>query len=147
MKKYFIKTISLTLLIGAFHLASGFCFEGLLNPLAKVEAAQAAPLENNLTGEMDTCSQSQAVSPLQSQSDAIISHLPNSAKTVLPCCLDGAQANLAALNQSLEIKPLMPAAIITPFHLPTIILVSAVYYPPIISPPKLLAVKTTVLRL
>ncbi len=46
MSKYFIKIIALVLLVTAFHLSSGFCFEALFNG-RKIKVASAATFAHN----------------------------------------------------------------------------------------------------
>jgi hypothetical protein len=171
VKKYCTKIIAVWLLIAAAHLAIGFCFESLLSATVQVLPARAEAMPTELVGDLDACSQhnTAAVSRdyqsnftipynfLTGANSVLVSGLndtvrpqPTSSKsqTTLPCCDGSAQSSLVAPTRWFETSKL--AALVFTVTRPTLLTlapVATIYYPPIISPPKLLAVKTTVLRL
>ncbi|MFA5886619.1 MAG: hypothetical protein WC863_02435 [Patescibacteria group bacterium] len=155
MSKYFIKIIALVLLVTAFHLSSGFCFEALFN-VWKIEAASAAIDESNdnKSGDnMAVCGKDQKtyppkeISSVESAPQRNNRPVSHSSKNILPCCLDGAHSSLATFSQSGGNEKLAAVIIFIPAQIPSTIFKTFVYQPILIPPPELLALNSTVLRL
>jgi hypothetical protein len=72
----------------------------------------------------------------------------NHNNSVLPCCVDGGHPSVISASQPLEISKLIPALFINvSLAAPKIIKETAAYSSPIMSPPELVSVRTTILRL
>lgn len=149
MKKYFIKIVPILLIAVIFPMSGGFCFQVFLNQKPKVALAASTALPNNSSvNDLDACSNSQAnheqtKPPLTPAPMA--SHHNNS---LLPCCIDGGQPSIiTTLSRLSEIEKFAPALLSATAPLSKAIPETIIYHPPIFSPPDLLALKTTVLRL
>lgn len=151
MKKYFIKIASIALMAALLPMAGGFCFQSLHNPL-KAQAAQAASV--NMSGmnsmednaDMEACDQGQAKEAASRQIDWQTGQA-NNQKGLLPCCVDGNHTDIATPAQSFELSKQIPvSASFIEASAPENLKTNS-YSVPNISPPRLLAVKTTNLRL
>jgi len=138
MPKFFIK-ISVVLLITAiFQMTNGFCSEDFFNFETKV--AQAS-----FTNNQEVCDQistNQASNNLMGGSPMADHH-----NSVLPCCLDNGRPGVTTNSQLLDLGKTMSMTLVIKDVLPTVISTQNVYHTPIIDPPELLVVGTTILRL
>lgn len=159
MKKKFIKTFIILLIAVVFSTVNNFCFQGLFS---LINSAQAAPLENkqNVNKKVamtDDCGETQAnvseeatvvpVVVLNSQNNLFPALPQNNNNSLLPCCLDGGHPSIVSLTQFLDFGKIMPIILFTEKKIPENKASIIVYPEPILSPPKLLALKTTILRL
>ncbi len=144
MKQYFTKIIALSLLVLVFPLANSFCFQGLFDSLITGSIAQAAANNPSSHDEMDACGEKTVAPEMPSVSPLMPMDHGNS---VLPCCVDGGHANFLISSQTVEAGDYTPAIFFSGVQTVKLIFNSPLYYPPLISPPKLLAVSTTILRL
>jgi hypothetical protein len=149
MKKYFIKIVPMLLIAVIFPMSGGLCFQVFLNQMPKVALAASAALPNSQSVDnMDTCSDSQtnheqAKPPLTPAPMA-----PYHNNSLLPCCVDGGQPSIiTTLSRLSEIEKNATALLFVPMPSPKTAPETIIYHPPINSPPNLLALKTTVLRL
>ena len=139
MKKYFTEIIAISLLLVVFPLANNFCFQGILD---SVNIAQASKSNNDI--DMDHCGERHSAnSAIKSDSMPVTSH----SNSLLPCCSDGNHPEVIVSSQSIQIEKFVPAIISSDVEILKIVSKNTLYTPPIISPPKLLAVSTTILRL
>lgn len=67
--------------------------------------------------------------------------------SLLPCCIDGSHPVIVATLQLPDMEKFVPAVFSSDFQTLKITYKNVLYTQPIISPPKLLAVNTTILRL
>lgn len=151
MRKYFIKIAAIALIAAILPMAGGFCFQGLYNPL-KAQAVQAASGNmsdmNSIAGNagMEACNQGQTKEAASGQINWQAGQA-NNQKGLLPCCVDGNHTDIATSVQSFELSKQVP---VSASFVETAILENLKtnsYSVPNISPPRLLAVKTTNLRL
>jgi hypothetical protein len=125
MNKYFSKIVVIFLLITIFPVVGSFCLQGLIDsPLGvKVAQAQAA----------DKCNDEAPMS--------------TPTKTFLPCCVNDTHSGAPTVIQVGEVDNFVPLL----FFNETLFLKNfsdpVIYHNPIISPPELLAVRVTVLRI
>lgn len=162
MKKYFIKTIVVLLISAIVPMVSGLCFNVLNNSVFKIKVAQASSpniisvVDEDMcgqesTGEQNSNSVFTSVSTF-AQSQIIIfnsahtSSAAGSHDTSLSCCLTG-NASLITVSKSTEIGKTIPLVFFEQKILPEDILRVIVYNTPIISPPELLSIQTTILRI
>jgi uncharacterized Zn-binding protein involved in type VI secretion len=146
MKKYFIKIIAVLLLAVVFPLATNFCFQGLLDSISGVHTAQAATVNNQVSAmDMDHCGAEVIPSLVNIQA----SNMPaaNHGNSLLPCCSTGNHPEVITSSSSVQIEKIIPVIFYSDVQVLKIISKNTVYTQPIISPPKLLAVSTTILRL
>lgn len=121
MKKYFTKFIVSLVLIATFQLTIVFCAQGLL-------------------GDYDHCEEG-------SVAKIIPSPLVNRQHSLMPCCQTSAHPEAITNNQSAELVRFISAIFFLNTPPPVTIKVITIFNPLIIPPPKLLALKVTVLRL
>jgi hypothetical protein len=146
MKKYFTKIIAVLLLAVVFPLANNFCFQGLLDSVYGVHAAQAATFNNQVSAmEMDHCGQEVMPSLVNIQASAMPA--ANHSNSLLPCCSTGNHPEVITSSDSVQIEKFIPVIFYSDVKILKIVSENILYTPPIISPPKLLAVSTTILRL
>lgn len=143
--------IAAALMIAVLPMAGGFCFQGLANPL-KVTAVQAAS-ENigEMTGrdnnvDMEACGPEQTRTAVSGQKSWQTGRADNS-KGLLPCCIGGSRTEIITSVQSFELSKLVPTLVLATETAVPNDMKSAPYHIPIMPPPRLLAVKTTILRL
>lgn len=67
--------------------------------------------------------------------------------SLLPCCIDGSHPVIIAASQLPEMEKFVPAVFSSDIQTLKITFKNVLYTQPIISPPKLIAVNTTILRL
>ncbi len=140
MKKYYIKTVATFLMIAIFFMVGSLCFDSVF----KISEVHAANLENNLDGEVDLCMGGHDAT----QKEVEESTSANNHNSLLPCCVSGAHPTLGPLTfQITELIKSIPTVFFNEYDTVKTILISAVYYKPITSPPELLALKTTILRI
>lgn len=147
MKEYLNKIIAVSLLIAIIPMASGFCFMVLFaSPLIHINTASAATIEQSAVGNVDACSRSQ---DQQTKNDlAPVAPASSHNNSVLPCCVDGSHSGILAISQQLLDSGKYFAAISAiPDRLLAVVVETEEYHTPIVAPPNLLAVRTTVLRL
>lgn len=119
-------------------MTNGFCSEDFFN--FKTKVAQAS-----LANDIEACNQA----PDSQTSDNIIGSVPmaDHHNSILPCCLDNGRPGVTTNSQSLDLGKTMPMILVIKDVLPTTRLTQNVYHTPIIDPPELLVVGTTILRL
>lgn len=146
MKKYFTKITAILLLAIIFPMVSGFCFQGLLGPMVKVNVAQAASYDNSSVSDMGVCSAEQSAK--QTQAPAKSSNVPNHHNPVLPCCVDGSHSSNTNLSQLFESgKSVMAVSFISENQLPKPAENLVSYRLSTSSPPESPLVLKTILRL
>ena len=148
MKKYFTKIVAISLLVVVFPLANSFCFQGLLDSVSGVHTAQAAAINNQpsaMDTDMDHCGQEVMPSLVNIQASAMPA--ANHGNSLLPCCSTGNHPEIISSSQSTQIEKFIPVIFYSDVQVLKIVFKNTLYTQPIISPPKLLAVSTTVLRL
>jgi hypothetical protein len=147
MKKYFGKITAVILLTTILPMASGFCLMFLLSSVIKVDVAQAVSYDNNtrLITDNSTCSGEQSDEPA---SDFLMStSSANHHNSLLPCCLDGSHSGTTAFYQFSELNKQLSATSLAVNPSLIAVFKNTFYNTQIISPPKLSAVKTIILRL
>ena len=147
MKKYFIKIVVISLIVAVFPVANNFCFQGILGHTTMPNTANAAVLDTQALADMgmDSCIDS-SVSGMPIVQVMQSSHTSHN-NSILPCCVDSNHPNIVISSQTIEIEKTVPAVLSSDIEILKIVSKNTLYTPPIISPPKLLAVRTTVLRL
>lgn len=140
MKKYFTKIIVITLLFGIFTMTSSLCFQGLLGSLAAARPAEAASVEAPVA-EVDACGVQHVQHPVKPVAPKAAHH-----NTVLPCCVDGGHSDIVSFFKSVEPAKVVPVILSTIEYLPKTVIEIVAYHSPLISPPELSAVRTTILR-
>lgn len=143
MKKYFIKFPALLILAAIFFTAGNFCFHGLFNSFLVPEEVSAVPL-NKTEMKLDTCMETMAVFQEEKNSAANLSQ----EKTLLPCCNSNSHPSVIfTAPQTFEIAKVISTLFFNDYQLVKTILISAIYLKPEISPPELLALKSTIIRI
>jgi hypothetical protein len=133
MKKYLIKISALLLLSAIFFTASNFCFHGLLGQTFDIKEAKAAVINDDNCGANET-----------ETKEAETSHQ----NSLLPCCAAETKPGMAAIDLQLsDLVKFIPAIVVSEYELVKTILISANYYKPTSSPPELLALRSTILRI
>lgn len=147
MKKYFIKIVVISLIVAVFPVANNFCFQGILGHTKMLNTASAAAVNTQAPDDMgmDSCidnsvSEMPIVQVMQS------SHTSHN-NSILPCCVGSNHPTVIISSQTIEIEKNVPVVLSSDIEILKIVSKNTLYTPPIISPPKLLAVRTTVLRL
>lgn len=135
MKKYFLKISALLLLSAIFFTASNFCFHGLFGQMSDI--AEAKTVATTYTD--DVCGTHEAEAK-----EAKTSHQ----NSLLPCCVSDSKPDIISADlQVNKIVKFIPAPIIDSYESVKTILISVVYYKQFSSPPELLALQSTVLRI
>lgn len=140
MRKYFIKHIALVLLLAIVPMAGGFCFNNLFGSLFETRVAQAASYDNNSANQADNCTD-------ESTKDSATAPMSHHDNTILPCCIDGTHSLTTTFSQLIDWDHLIPVFFYTAEITPKPVFQKTTYQAPIISPPRLLAIKNTILRL
>lgn len=131
------------ILAAIFFTAGSFCFHGLLDSLLAPEEAEAAVLGKPEI-KLDTCMETMAVFQEEKNSAINLSQ----EKTLLPCCNSNSRPSVIfTAPQTFEIAKVIPALFLNNYQLVKTILISAIYLKPEISPPELLALKSTIIRI
>ncbi|MCX6795192.1 MAG: hypothetical protein NT165_00420 [Candidatus Falkowbacteria bacterium] len=123
MKKYFTNIIVSLLLAAIFPLTGAFCFQGLMS-------------------DCDGCQEEQVAIPIHIGSSSV-----QGQNALMPCCQVANHPEGILNTQSGELSKFVATIsfqAVTPPETPKEIFI---FHPLIIPPPKLLALKTTVLRL
>lgn len=165
MKKYFIKTSAFVLTAAILQLAGGFCFQNLSNPPVKVARAATGGSDlasgEMMIGEMSACSEKNSNNYTDIQAGGYLNKYVNGLmkemtapaplaghrNSLLPCCVNGGHPNVITISQSLELGKLILILSPVPENSLSISIETPVYQAPNISPPELLAIKKTILRL
>lgn len=151
MKKYLFKIIPVFLAIVIFPMASGLCFQNFSGSILKTEVAIAATMEYRDSGvpveELDVCGNE--AGEVSTAVNNFAYQLPTTSRhnSLLPCCLDNAHTGLTILSQSLVFDKFVATAAFISGQTFSENLKAVIYHNPIIPPPELSMVKTTVLRL
>jgi len=132
MKKYFIKIVVILLIAVIFPLANNFCFQAMTSEISPM-------------AEMDVCVERAAGDTAANQT--MPAPLKNHDNSLLPCCVGGNHPSSIISSQSMEMEKFVPHFFFSNEQLLKIVFENNIYNAPITSPPKLLAVKTTILRL
>jgi hypothetical protein len=156
MKKIFSKIISIIVITGAITAVSGFCaqmwFGDNLNihPVHKVLAHN----QDNVLAMADTCNEAQdSVLPIQTQSQSqtpllSATQLPfSSSNNLMPCCLDNSGHISASIITS-QFDFSNSLAVISNYSESIFPVINKETIPnqPILSPPQLLAISSTIIR-
>ena len=147
MKKYFIKIVVISLIVAVFPVANNFCFQGILGQATMLNTASAAAINTQSSDDMgiDNCIDN-SVSEKPIIQTTQLPHT-NHNNSILPCCVDSNHPNIVISSQTIEIEKNVPVVLSSDIEILKIVSKNTLYTPPIISPPKLLAVRTTILRL
>jgi len=137
MKKYFIKTVAVFILSAVFFMASGFCFHILLSPILKINFAEAASLSNEMAMSPDVCG-NQQTNNLQ-----ISSHH----NSISSCCSSEGHSIFNASSKYSEISKFIPAIFFSENQILKITPEIAIYNIPILPPPEISSIQTTILRI
>ena len=133
MKKYLIKISALLLLSAIFFTASNFCFHGLLGQTFDIKEAKAAVIVDDNCGTHET-----------EVKEAKTRHQ----NSLLPCCATDTKPGMTAIDLQLsDLVKFIPAIVVSEYEPVKTILISANYYKPTSSPPELLALRSTILRI
>jgi len=147
MKKYFVKIFAVALLMTIFSMASNFCFHGLMGSIEFVSVAQAATFTDKLSNDIDPCVEA---SPIIPEVKIPITPMVQTSHqdSLLPCCVSQASPSVVSpLTSATELTKLIPVVFSNQYDTLNTILISTVYHKPITSPPELLALRSTVLRI
>jgi len=140
MKIYCIKTVAAFLMIAIFFMVGSLCFDSVF----ETREAHAANLENNLNSDLNSCMGGHDAT----QKEVKESTSANNHNSLLPCCVSDAHPTLGFLDLQInELTKSIPTVFFNEYDTVKTILISAVYYTPITSPPELLALQTTMLRI
>ena len=130
MSRYLTKITACVLTVAIFLMAGDFCFASLFDSMSGAASAR--------TTDMDACGEPGSAMP---------EPMAGNQNGLMPCCVDGGHPNALTLSNFFELSELMPISHLITARLLPIELETAVYHAPNISPPELLALKKTVLRL
>jgi hypothetical protein len=147
MNKYFIKISAISLMIIVFPLASNICFSELSNPFIEIKSAEAAVSDQGVI-DLRVCGEETA--PRGEEPSMELTYpvpMSSHSNDILPCCVSSNHPTAIAVNHAPEIEKFVPAIFLDQISEPRIIPITIAYHSPNISPPKLLAVKTTNLRI
>lgn len=134
MKKYFLKISALFLLTVICFTASSFCFHGLFGQMFDVAEAKTVATYTD-----DACGTHEAEAR-----EAKTSHQ----NSLLPCCSSDAKPDFISTDLQInELVKFIPATVAFTYESVKNILISTVYYKQFSSPPELLALRSTVLRI
>jgi hypothetical protein len=147
MKKKFIKIVVASLIVTIFPLTNNFCFRGLFDSLSNVSVAQASTIDEAPVNSMKMDNCSKASTTEKTAKIPLVAPVTNHDNSVLPCCVDGSHPGIIASSQSTEIQKIIPIMFFSDLQILKVVFTSTIYNEPILSPPKLLAVNTTILRL
>lgn len=140
MKKYFSKTVAVFLMSAIFFMAGGLCFHSLLNPIIKINVAEAAAYSETSVS-VDTCLNEQVNDPL-------LSIYANSHhKSILPCCSDEGHSIFNSFSKYSEINQFIPSNFLDENQILKIAHGVVSYNIPILPPPELFSIKKTNLRI
>jgi len=143
MRKYFTKIIAISVLVTIISLTSGFCFQGVVDQSVELNLVQVAVLEQHVMHDDDVCGMEHTVKPVQQTS-----HKTPHQKSVLPCCSDGGHQGVLMVYSTIEHFKYLPASLPVFFAIVTRDATSFfAYHSPNISPPELIALRTTILRI
>lgn len=140
MRKYIIKHTAFILLLAVMPMASGYCFNNLFGSMFETKVAQAVSYVNNSAGQTDDC----ADQTTNDSTAAPISHHDNS---ILPCCIDGTHSLTTTFSPLIDWDNLITVFFYAAEIMPERVFQKITYQTPIISPPRLLTIKNTILRL
>lgn len=143
MKKYFTKFSALVILTAIFFTASSFCFHGLLGSFFIIQEAHAASV-SDFDIKLDTCMDASIIFKKEGGPVNSIGH----EKSLLPCCdLDSRPDVISSISQMFEMIKVMPTLFLNEYEPVKTILISVIYYKNFTSPPELLALKSTIIRI
>jgi hypothetical protein len=143
MKKYFTKFSALLILIAIFFTASSFCFHRLFGSLITIQEAHAASTYDPEI-KLDTCMGVSTIFQRYGGSVNSISH----EKSLLPCCDSSSRPDvISSTSQMFEMTKVTSTLFFSGYEPIKSILISAIYYKNLTSPPELLALKSTVIRI
>lgn len=141
MKKYFVRLIAVLLLFAFLPMVSSFC---LADFSFLVVHANTAPVAHDKAIAYDICSQKQAnifnLAPINQL--AIQSH-----DSILPCCIDGNSPTVISQNQLDKIGKFIAITFFTEKPLTKLFFKKIAYSSIVSSPPELLSIKATILRI
>lgn len=143
MKKYFTKFSALVILTAIFFTASSFCFHGLLGSFFIIQEVHAAPI-SDFDIKLDTCMDASTIFKREGGPVNSISH----EKSLLPCCDSDSRPDvISSTSQMFEMTKAMPTLFFNDYESVKTILISVIYYKNFTSPPELLALKSTIIRI
>ena len=164
MKKRINKIIAGILLTATLMLANGFCIHGLsvkhefnvASPTVSYRGYQA--VENttikavclNIDDKRELICVSSEYGVKQANAlvkHAVAAHTEHDQASALPCCEDDGHPTIAAVSRFWEFGKYIPLIILPIEKITSLSFIVSFYKAPRISPPELLAVKKTVLRI
>jgi len=167
MKKYFSKFIILLILAAILPMTGGLCLHDLMGSTIKINVAEAA--ENTIVNNSDNssvndgniCHNSGArdfamgnqlikldkINTALNMAETMPLPMSNSNNSLLPCCVGGSQPGVIVTLQSVEIHKFIPFIPAGFEKLPLNISQTISYQAPITSPPELISLQTTILRI
>lgn len=134
-------------MLAIFQMTSGFCAQGFIATATKVNAAQAASVakianQANVCGDEQMEQKERSNWPTKFEAPKNAHH-----NAALPCCVDGTHSGAELNYQAFEFIKVTPAIVGIVYHSPLAPLNAVAYHKPIVSPPELNSVQTTILRL
>jgi len=159
MKKYFIKITVVSLMTTVFFMASGFCFHSLLDFKFEPRVAQAASTDNLEANNYNGCAgeiENNQINYFQTNFLNLSNQIKDiqipvvttgNANSILPCCAGESHPSVVSIPQSSGINKFIPVAFISENQTLKIIPQGRIYAAPIFSPPELLSLRTTILRI
>ncbi|MEI6835923.1 MAG: hypothetical protein WCK59_03745 [Candidatus Falkowbacteria bacterium] len=144
MKKYSIKIISLLIVSAVFFMASGFCFNSLIS--LEFNQTKTAPSANNFLVDADGCEGNQSI---QSSGSTELLTLPGSLHhgTASSCCLNDGHLSVLNISKSSKIGQSFLGDFFKEKASLTLVSKSIIYLNPLIPPPELAVLKSTILRI
>ncbi|MEI7497768.1 MAG: hypothetical protein WCK11_00610 [Candidatus Falkowbacteria bacterium] len=141
MKKYFNNILSIFLLAILLPMTSGICLESLFDAPSALYVAQATTDNMPSVNNQDACGDT-----TQPTTPDMPTPQTNNHNSVMPCCVDNSHSSIITLSHPIELAKLLPILILSEVHFNTAVSKPIYYQSPITSPPQLLSLKTTILR-
>lgn len=149
MKIRFKKTILSLTIISMLPMLSGFCiFQLTPGNLTGINIAQAAATNtnsNNISSDDSSCGGEQATE--QDSKQALPTTTNHDQNSLLPCCIDGSHNGVASIFQSFESSVSIPVAFLSQHQITISAPQAFLVINPILPPPAIALIKTTILRL
>jgi hypothetical protein len=147
MKKHFIKISAPAIIIAIFFMAGGLCFNSLLALEAGAHVPQMTISDLSLKSGLNVCGNNQIAQPIKAADESFPLVIASPHGIGDSCCTSDGHQSILTATKSLEINKFIPSGILMESFLPVINQKSAVYLTPIIPPPELSLLKSTILRI
>ena len=135
MRKFFSKIFTLFLLVSILGMVGDFCFHNLTDNIRLVEIAQAATLDH----DRDSCGANHAAKPVTETGHQ---------NSLLSCCSSNTVPGVLSTSSSTtEIIKFIPATFFSGYEPIKMVLNTVSYHQLITSPPELIALRVTTLRI